>query len=89
MHRCIFLQVEKVEKSTATARVVLPPGSPFYVCIKRPVYEREYLRDEQVLFKHQGTAIYNTVSISLFFFHFLSSYFLLYLDNEIFLAVTL
>lgn len=56
--------MENVEKSTATVRVALPPGSPFYVCVKRPIYERENLKGEHVLFKHQGTATYNTVSIS-------------------------
>ncbi|RLU26364.1 hypothetical protein DMN91_000158 [Ooceraea biroi] len=54
--------VENVEKSTAIVRVVLPPGSAFYVCVKRPIYERENLmKGEHVLFKHQGTTMYNTI----------------------------
>lgn len=49
-------------ESTATVRVVLPLGT-FYVCAKRPLYEKERLQKEDVMFKHQGTALYNTVSI--------------------------
>ncbi|KAL6423178.1 hypothetical protein ACFW04_010093 [Cataglyphis niger] len=53
--------VENVEESTAIVHVVLPLGSSFYVCAKRPKYEKDVLRKDQVLFKHQGTALYNTI----------------------------
>ncbi|XP_014472323.1 PREDICTED: metal transporter CNNM4 [Dinoponera quadriceps] len=51
--------VEAVEGSTATINVVLPPGSPFYICAKRPVPDN--LKKDTVMFKHQGTALYNTI----------------------------
>ncbi|XP_032674633.1 metal transporter CNNM4 [Odontomachus brunneus] len=51
-------RVEKIEGSTATINVVLPPGSPFYVCAKQPI---DNLKKDVVLFKHQGTALYNTI----------------------------
>ncbi|XP_029669173.1 metal transporter CNNM4 isoform X2 [Formica exsecta] len=53
--------VENVEETTATVHVVLPLGSSFYVCAKRPKYEKDILKKDQVLFKHQGTALYNTI----------------------------
>lgn len=55
--------MENVEETTATVRIVLPLGS-FYICAKRPLYEKERLKKDDVLFRHQGTALYNTVSIS-------------------------
>lgn len=64
-HLSMF-KVENVADTTATIRVVLPLGSSFYVCAKRPLYEKEKLMKNDVLFRHQGTALYNTVSI--FFF---------------------
>ncbi|CAL1679730.1 unnamed protein product [Lasius platythorax] len=51
--------VENIRETTATVRVVLPLGSPFYVCVKRPKYDN--LRKDQMLFKHQGTELYNTI----------------------------
>ncbi|XP_072767683.1 unextended protein [Anoplolepis gracilipes] len=53
--------VENVQETTATVRVVLPLGSSFYVCAKQPKYEKDNLRRDQVLFKHQGIALYNTI----------------------------
>ncbi|XP_011258942.2 metal transporter CNNM4 [Camponotus floridanus] len=53
--------VENIQKTTATVRVVLPLGSSFYVCVKRPIYEKDNLKDQVPLFKHQGTAQYNTI----------------------------
>ncbi|XP_011882400.1 PREDICTED: metal transporter CNNM4 [Vollenhovia emeryi] len=54
--------VENVEETTATVRVTLPLGSSFYVCAKRPLYEKEKLKKDDVLFRHQGTKLYNTIS---------------------------
>ncbi|XP_011169430.1 metal transporter CNNM4 [Solenopsis invicta] len=54
--------VENVEKTTAIIRVVLPLGSSFYVCAKRPLYEKERLQKDDILFRHQGTALYSTIS---------------------------
>ncbi|KYM96089.1 PREDICTED: metal transporter CNNM4 [Cyphomyrmex costatus] len=54
--------VENVEASTATIRVILPMGSSFYICAKRPLYEKEELDKDIVLYRHQGTALYNTIS---------------------------
>lgn len=58
-----MFKVENVAETTATVRVVLPLGSSFFVCAKRPQYEKEKLMKNDVLFRHQGTALYNTVSI--------------------------
>ncbi|XP_020286791.1 metal transporter CNNM4 [Pseudomyrmex gracilis] len=55
--------VESIEGNTATVRVVLPASvekPTFYICAKRPKYEREYSK-ENVLFRHQGTAVYNAI----------------------------
>ncbi|XP_012532156.1 metal transporter CNNM4 [Monomorium pharaonis] len=54
--------VENVEETTATVHVVLPLGSMFYICAKRPSYEKEKLKKDDMLFRHQGTALYNTIS---------------------------
>ncbi|EFN86431.1 Metal transporter CNNM2 [Harpegnathos saltator] len=54
-------RVEKVEGSTATISVILPPGSPFYICAKKPTFEKDSPKEDLVLFKHQGTALYNTI----------------------------
>ncbi|KYN32677.1 Metal transporter CNNM2 [Trachymyrmex septentrionalis] len=54
--------VENIEESTATVRVVLPLGSSFYICTKRPLYEKERLNKDIVLFRHQGIALHNTIS---------------------------
>ncbi|KAG5328015.1 CNNM2 protein, partial [Acromyrmex charruanus] len=54
--------VENIEESTATIRVVLPLGSLFYICTKRPLYEKERLNKDIVLFRHQGIALHNTIS---------------------------
>ncbi|KYN17809.1 Metal transporter CNNM2 [Trachymyrmex cornetzi] len=54
--------VENIEASTATVRVVLPLGSSFYICTKRPLYEKEGLNKDIVLFRHQGIALHNTIS---------------------------
>ncbi|XP_071569553.1 unextended protein isoform X1 [Temnothorax nylanderi] len=54
--------VENVEETTAIVHVVLPLGSSFYVCAKRPFYEKEKFKKDDVLFRHQGTALYNTIS---------------------------
>ncbi|XP_076241253.1 metal transporter uex [Calliopsis andreniformis] len=51
--------VKNVQNNTATIDVVLPLGSPFYVCIKQPVYGKE--GPEKPLFKHQGIASWNTI----------------------------
>jgi len=55
-----------VEETTANVRVVLPHGSLFYICAKRPLYEKEKLNKDVVLFRHQGAALHNTVSVFLF-----------------------
>ncbi|KAL0123296.1 hypothetical protein PUN28_005675 [Cardiocondyla obscurior] len=54
--------VENIEETTAIIRAVLPLGTSFYICAKRPLYEKERLKKEDVLFRHQGTALYNTIS---------------------------
>ncbi|KYQ49943.1 Metal transporter CNNM2 [Trachymyrmex zeteki] len=54
--------VETIEESTATFRIILPLGSSFYVCTKRPLYEKERLNKDIVLFRHQGIALHNTIS---------------------------
>ncbi|KAG5331368.1 CNNM2 protein, partial [Acromyrmex heyeri] len=54
--------VENIEESTAIIRVVLPLGSSFYICTKRPLYEKERLNKDIVLFRHQGIALHNTIS---------------------------
>ncbi|KAL6264085.1 hypothetical protein P5V15_004164 [Pogonomyrmex californicus] len=56
--------VENVEETTAIVHVVLPVGSsyrPFFVCAKQPSYERERSKKDDILFRHQGTARYNTI----------------------------
>lgn len=52
--------MKNVKNNTATIDVTLPLGSPFYVCIKQPIYGKE--GPDLLLFKHQGTASWNTVS---------------------------
>ncbi|XP_012235978.1 unextended protein isoform X2 [Linepithema humile] len=55
-------QVEKVEDATAIIHVKLPLSTePFYVCAKRPKYEKEKLEKDIILFKHQGTKPYNAI----------------------------
>ncbi|XP_054013129.1 unextended protein [Hylaeus anthracinus] len=51
--------VKNVRNHTATIDVVLPLGSPFYVCVKQPIYGKE--GSELLLFKHQGTETWITI----------------------------
>ncbi|KZC10512.1 Metal transporter CNNM2 [Dufourea novaeangliae] len=51
--------VKNVHNNTATIDVVLPLGSPFYVCIKQPVYGKE--GPDLLLFKHQGIEPWKTI----------------------------
>ncbi|XP_034193575.1 metal transporter uex isoform X2 [Osmia lignaria lignaria] len=51
--------VKNVKNHTATIDVVLPLGSPFYVCVKQPIYGKE--SSDRLLFKHQGTASWTTI----------------------------
>ncbi|XP_076651006.1 metal transporter uex [Halictus rubicundus] len=51
--------VKNVNNNTATIDVVLPLGSPFYVCIKQPVHGWDV--SDRVLFKHQGTHTWGTI----------------------------
>ncbi|XP_076229097.1 metal transporter uex isoform X2 [Nomia melanderi] len=51
--------VRNVRNNTATIDVVLPLGSPFFLCIKQPVYGKE--GPDLLLFKHQGTQSWNTI----------------------------
>nr|XP_012146877.1 PREDICTED: metal transporter CNNM4 isoform X2 [Megachile rotundata] len=44
--------VQRINNHTAIIDVVLPLGSPFYVCAKQPVYGKE--GPDLLLFKHQG-----------------------------------
>ncbi|XP_076165368.1 metal transporter uex isoform X2 [Ptiloglossa arizonensis] len=51
--------VKNVKNHTATIDVVLPLGSPFYVCVKQPIYGKK--DTSLLLFKHQGTDTWNTI----------------------------
>lgn len=51
--------MKNVRNNTATVDVVLPLGSPFYICVKQ-VYGEE--GSNLLLFKHQGTESWKTVS---------------------------
>ncbi|XP_026301243.1 metal transporter CNNM4 isoform X2 [Apis mellifera] len=51
--------VKNVRNNTATIDVVLPLGSPFYICVKQPIHEKE--GSNLLLFKHQGTETWNTI----------------------------
>ncbi|XP_043266267.1 unextended protein isoform X2 [Colletes gigas] len=51
--------VKNVKNHTATIDVILPLGSPFYVCVKQPIYGKE--GSDLLLFKHQGTETWNTI----------------------------
>ncbi|KAK2575789.1 hypothetical protein KPH14_007174 [Odynerus spinipes] len=52
-------QVKNVQNNTATIDVILPLGSPFFVCVKQPVYEDA--SNYYVPFKHQGITTWNTI----------------------------
>ncbi|XP_035727876.1 metal transporter CNNM4-like [Vespa mandarinia] len=52
-------QVKNVQKNTATIDVVLPLGSPFFICAKSPIYEDA--QNDYVPFRHQGRASWNTI----------------------------
>ncbi|KAK1125651.1 hypothetical protein K0M31_005209 [Melipona bicolor] len=52
--------VKNVKNNSATADVVLPLGSPFYICVKK-VYEKEGNLSNPLLFKHQGTESWKTI----------------------------
>lgn len=56
--------MKNVQKNTATIDVVLPLGSPFFICAKLPTYEDA--RSDYVPFRHQGIASWNTVSVIFF-----------------------
>ncbi|OAD52039.1 Metal transporter CNNM2 [Eufriesea mexicana] len=51
--------VKNVQNNTATIDVVLPLGSPFYICVKQPFYGEE--GPNLLLFKHQGIESWNTI----------------------------
>ncbi|KOC59188.1 Metal transporter CNNM2 [Habropoda laboriosa] len=51
--------VKNVKNNTATIDVVLPLGSPFFICVKQPVYGQD--GPNLLLFKHQGTASWSTI----------------------------
>ncbi|XP_017886454.1 metal transporter CNNM4 [Ceratina calcarata] len=51
--------VENIRNNTATIRVVLPLGSPFYICMKPPVNGGD--DSNPVLFRHQGTESWKTI----------------------------
>lgn len=53
--------MKNVRNNSATVDVVLPLGSPFYICVKQAVYGEE--GSNLLLFKHQGTESWKTVSI--------------------------
>ncbi|XP_023288042.1 metal transporter CNNM4 isoform X2 [Orussus abietinus] len=52
--------VYAVSDLTALVKVVLPLGSPFYICAKQSVYDGEK-DDDLILFKHQGFETWNTI----------------------------
>ncbi|CAK9794691.1 Unextended protein [Anthophora plagiata] len=51
--------IKNVKNNTATIDVVLPLGSPFYICAKQPLYGQE--GPNLLLFKHQGTESWKTI----------------------------
>lgn len=52
-------QVKDVQKNTATIDVILPLGSPFFVCVRQPVHESS--TSEYLPYIHQGIAKWNTI----------------------------
>nr|XP_033206326.1 metal transporter CNNM4 isoform X1 [Bombus vancouverensis nearcticus] len=51
--------VQNVRNNTATIDVVLPLGSPFFICVKQPVYGEA--DPNTLLFRHQGTESWQTI----------------------------
>ncbi|XP_060824578.1 unextended protein isoform X1 [Bombus pascuorum] len=51
--------IKNVRNNTATIDVVLPLGSPFFICVKQPVYGEA--NPNTLLFRHQGTESWQTI----------------------------
>ncbi|CAD1468894.1 unnamed protein product [Heterotrigona itama] len=51
--------MKNVRNNSATVDVVLPLGSPFYICVKQAVYGEQ--GSNLLLFKHQGTESWKTI----------------------------
>ncbi|XP_050595079.1 unextended protein isoform X2 [Bombus affinis] len=51
--------IKNVRNNTATIDVVLPLGSPFFICVKQPVYGEA--DPNTLLFRHQGTESWQTI----------------------------
>lgn len=48
---------------TALVDVVLPLGSPFYLCVKQGMYDNaDEIKNKALLFKHQGIESHSIVS---------------------------